>query len=266
MNIPRVTIMGSCRVYTTLQNLESDNLISIQNQSIYGYTHTTKETIQIIDNAKGSFRFPVELNQFISKNPKKIFLTQNTNIDDTDIYIIEISSIKLIKVKSIYLKINETRKYLKEKIPLFDEWINDLIKQKQKNIEYYFNNNYTQDDKSLEMILEYLEIVDQDKTSFQDDIKYIINALPKNKKILFISHFDIKMKKKNIRIPSRVKIVKWLEEIREEYQNNIFFYNPRYTIEEFGNNLAIDDTAHYSESFKPILAQEIYSKFLKDAK
>jgi len=260
MNIPRVTIIGSCRVFTTLQNLEQNKLIQIQNNCVYGYTHTTKETIQIIDNAKGSFRFPVELNQFISKNPNKIILTQNTNIDDTDIYIIEISSIKLIKVKSIYLKINETRKYLKEKIPLFDEWINDLIKQKQKNIEYYFNNNYTQDDKSLEIILEYLEIVDQDKTSFQNDIKYIINSLPKNKKILFISHFDIKMKEKNIRIPSRVNIATWLKELTDKYDSKISFYNPRYLLEEFGLDLAIDDTAHYKESFKPTLAEEIYNQ------
>jgi uncharacterized short protein YbdD (DUF466 family) len=256
MSIPKVTIIGSCRVYTTLKYLEESGKIEINNKSVYGYVHTTKEILQVLKNAKGLLNYDEYLAPFISKNPKKIALTKEVSFEDNDIFVIEISSIKLVKIANTFLKINEASKYLKEYAPLFLSKLHrKTVTQKALNLEYDTANSLTQ------KLINSLEIIDQKEKSFEHDISLICDLVPKNKNILFISHFDMMMKDKDIRIPSRVKIVKWLEKFVSKNKANINMYNPRILVEKVGIENSLDDVAHYKEVFKPILAEDIYKKY-----
>lgn len=257
MSVPKVTIIGSCRVYTTLKYLEESGKIEINNKSVYGYVHTTKEVLQVVKNTKGLLRYEKYLAPFISKNPKKIALTKDLSFKDSDIFVIEISSIKLVEVRNTFLKINETSKYLKEYAPLFLSKLHrKTVTQKALNTEYDTANSLTKE------LMNSLEIIDQKEKSFENDVSLICDLLPMGKKILFISHFDMMMQDKDIRIPSRVKIVKWLEKFVLKNKVNINMYNPRILVEKVGIESSLDDVAHYKEKFKPMLAEDIYKQYL----
>ena len=124
--------IGSCR----LNYLHFDSIKKIEYINSPYYTHTTKEVIQLLEFLNGKKNNSVFINSF-PKNYEKIINNNKKLFKESDLVLIEISSIKELKdINGFYYNAVELgRNYKNHKIkinmPSEKELYNDLLKIKE---------------------------------------------------------------------------------------------------------------------------------------
>jgi hypothetical protein len=261
--VPRVTVLGSCRVFEPFKLLADDGRITLKNQGVYGYTHCAKEAVQQLAVMRGEKRIPVGLSLYIThkKLPSNAanveFVTTPANdLSETDLLVVEISSLKEIDYKGYYLQINRVREQLIAKNPQLTDWWKAIY---DKNAKVDRRAYRDQMPRATERgIVAFTKISIQDQSSLRQDIENIAASFAGP--TLFVSHFNT-MTFEGRRIPIRDQLVEYVEIGAAEIGQP--FFNPRGLIEGFGLELALQDLAHYNPPFERALGENFYARIAR---
>jgi len=247
-----VTVIGTCRVYEPYKILVEQGSLEIKNAGVFGYTHTTKEALQVVKNAKSKLVVEDVLIPFVGKNGLQHY--KGKGVCDSDVVILEISSLRLFRIGDVYFRSNLVRDYLKDRLSGFDTWWKDLSRGELKdNLDPKYGFDIDSLDETSQYLVRNIECVHQSKSDFIKDMNEIMSFFNEDQKVILISHFDIKIKGSDVRVPERVKMVSWLREFAEN--KNISFINPRFELEKFGEDKGLAGVAHYSKEFEHHMAK-----------
>lgn len=244
-----VTVFGTCRIYLPLKKLQYRELISLNNitdSNIRTYVHSTQEIIQQIKLCQELIELPpLEIAQYIftkEYSGQKLI----NNFDKTDIFFVEISTNKLAKFQGFFLK-----PYLVEELLNSYKFQNDLDKNTDPKFSSIERNIIN------EVIIEKLNASSVIKDMLQ------ISSLLGNKKIIFVTHLNAKMKNGEY-IPGRDALIKVVETGAEKCGQLIL--NPTTVAENYDQSIILknpdQDLTHYSQFFENKLANFIHQKFL----
>jgi hypothetical protein len=215
-----ITLFGTCR----LNNIHNHNGLN----NLINYSHSTKEVIQFINFLKGELSIPTPYNKlcfrtaicdnkFINYND-----TYNKLFIDTDIFIIEICSIKKYMHNGYYMHHLPFDKLWHE----FDNY----------NHTYYIDN-------TPQNILDSYIIEKQSDEEIENDILEIQKMLYP-KKIIIVSHYNSKQNGEYIN--SRNHLINLLDCICKKY--DIPFINPTIVLSNYTQEQVItNDLGHYTD-------------------
>ena len=238
--IYRIIPYGSCRVFEPILLLKKMGLIKSTELLGKWYTHTSKEVIQkkkILDCQESITHetFPLMMADHhniekVSDDIQKRFSKKRVNwyTKPADVIVIEISSLK--KVCLPHNKFGQIGAY-------------NILK-----------NNTPSHMNSLSSTLKAINIEEQNITELYDDIISIIDMF-KDKKIIFVSHINIKNFETDQTIPAREKICLTLKKF-EQY-DNVNFFDPTSIVENLGYNNCMLNSTHYREVFFPVISLEL---------
>src|SRR4051794_39276444 len=107
-SVPTVTVLGSCRAYRPMEQLAESGRIQLRQHGIYSYTHSTKEHLQLMQHLRGEVSFPDELVPYIrdpqgDEYPAREAAPEADVLADTDLLIVELSSLKEIRFRGYFL-------------------------------------------------------------------------------------------------------------------------------------------------------------------
>jgi hypothetical protein len=206
MNIMKAYFIGSCRVIKPYKNLIKQKIIEPPvNNLLYPHVHSSTEIIYFLKNInKSSINYPLGIMHLISKDHNLI------NLNDVDVFVIEISSLK------------------------YNLKCSDIL-----NISMCEHAKYTDFEAKLETLDE-LKI----------NIKIICDLL-KNKRILFVSHFNYKRSIKN-----RETIIRALAESGVEYLDPTDIVEEHGTLPNKLTEYSPESLSHVQEKIKEWLMKE----------
>ena len=206
------TLFGTCRINNILNHNNLNNLVN--------YPHSTKEVIQLIKFLKGELNIPAPYNRLcfrtgIFDNKSIFYDTSYTKLlIDTDIFIIEISSIK---------------KYIHNNFYLHHICVDKRFSCCHSNTPLEILDNFTIEKQSDEEI--------------ENDILEIQKLLYP-KQIIIVSHYNSKQNGEYI--DSRNHLIHLLELICKK--NTIPFINPTIILSNYTQEQVMkDDLGHYTE-------------------
>jgi len=257
---PRVTVIGSCRVYTPFKMLEDDGRVELRNQGVYGYTHYAKEAVQQLEVMKGALRIPVSLARYITHKrlppgaeDAQWVSTARNDLSETDLLVVEVSSLKEIDFRGYYLQINRLREQLIGENPALKDWWRAIYDRgAQIDRTKYRQSTPNGTDRA---IVELTNVAVQEQDSLFEDMARIADY--HDGPTLFVSHFNTTTFGGD-RIPIRDRLAGYVEEGAKALGHQ--FFNPRELVEAFGLELALQDLAHYTPPFERALAEYFYAR------
>jgi hypothetical protein len=250
--IPRVTVLGSCRVWTPFKLLADAGDIQLQNAGVYGFVHYAKEVVQQLRVMNASLRIPRGLTPYITHKQVPVgdddmLDTGFNDLRDTDILVVEISSLKEIEFEGFYLQINRLREQLVRDRPTLITWWKELYeKDVSRPRREYLSNDMVATERN---IVVWTDVTIQDQASLVRDMTAIRSFF--GGPVLWVSHFDTPTFE-GAPIPIRNDLVRFVRDSAEALEDR--FFNPRPLIEAFGMRRALQDLAHYTPEFETLLA------------
>lgn len=154
------TLLGSCRLNSFIHLLECTSI-----HDGVSYVHSTKEILQLINIIKGQVVLPIDMMRYalragiLQKEPVEINQKVIDEFNSTELFIIEICSIKKYLYNGIYL----------HHLAVDSKW----------------GRNFWKDTPSY--VVSSTIIEEQTREEIEEDIKEILHILV-NKKIIFVTH------------------------------------------------------------------------------
>jgi hypothetical protein len=257
MSRPRVTVLGTCRVYDPFAILEKRGLVEVCNTGVYGFVHYTKEALQQLRVMHGETAVPAELQRYVTHQELPSgtdgnLATAENRLEGTDLLVVEISSLKEIEFRGFYLQINRLRNELVGERGELQRWWKRLYDKEKLGRSREEREPFLGDDLGAlerDLVLE-IEVQMQAAESVLADMEAIRAYF--NGPILWVSHFDTVGLKSGVEIPLRKQLVCAVEAGAASLGQP--FFNPRRDIEEFGMTRALVDMGHYEPEFQAELA------------
>ena len=130
-----VTVIGTCRVHHPLRKMQEMGLIELNNGGMGSFVHSTAEAILRLNVLQGATEYDQQLVELQVGETEEIQLKphEDFNFKNTDLLILEISSLKTIFYGDNPLQYNEVNRHL---CTPYGEFGIEL----RKNINYAFNN------------------------------------------------------------------------------------------------------------------------------
>lgn len=225
-----ITVIGSCRVY---EPLVASGLTLVQDQ-VYGYTHNTCEHLQMLflQNAGIPPTEALSETTLIRQNFKGF----DGPPGDGRLFVIEISSIRILKYLSWYLQINRffrfSERFASEKMDAVKFTDEETLKSSLEKL-----TNFPFD-------LDLLQYYEQAEVELLDDLRRLQRVL--QGRVLFVPHFNTDKKGQPIWQRSRIHIC--LQRLQRETGAKIFDPTPH--VKAFGLEHALIDLGHYSKPFE----------------
>lgn len=224
MNKKHITVFGTCRLGIIENCTNLHKLIS--------FTHTTKETLQLIKCLNNELIIPPEIARSCFRTP---FLTQACKTDltiqqkkdfqDSAVFLIEICSKKTYMYDSYYLHRMCVRKR------------NILITP-----DFIMNNH---------------SIIPQSDIEIEEDI-LLLQKLLHPRKLILVSHFNVISPVTNNVLPARDELIQLLRKISVTY--NIPLIEPAVVLKDYKQSDIVHiDLQHYEE-----YGLSLMSKYLND--
>ena len=132
---PTITVIGTCRVHHPLRNLEERGLIKLNNGGLASFVHSTPEALLRLKVLLGVEAYNPDLIKLQVGESKDLALTADAdfNFSESDLLIIEVSTIKAVSVDGSPLQFNEVNRHLCTPF-------GDYGKALRKNLNHAFNN------------------------------------------------------------------------------------------------------------------------------
>ena len=112
----KIALIGTCRIHDPLQSFWSDESYIVLNEERPSFTHNSSEIIQRIEHYDGKYHYPGVLQDFqVKTNSTK--LKEDSKISDVDVFLVEISSMKLIQFNTHQLQWNNFTSHVRKKLP-----------------------------------------------------------------------------------------------------------------------------------------------------
>lgn len=110
-----VTVLGSCRIHHPIRHLDAVGLVRTDNTGTRGYIHSLGEAVQLISCPQGRERLDPATRLFTEPAClADIDGGAATPHEDTDLFIVEVSSIKEFILGAQYIQMNMLQKFLKD--------------------------------------------------------------------------------------------------------------------------------------------------------
>lgn len=112
--VPTVTVIGTCRVHDTLRKVQSSGLINLDNGGMNSFVHTLPEILlrlEVMSKSSEYLQDIVDI-QVGTRSGVKLRPEENFDIRETDVIVIEISSLKAIFYQNHPLQFNEVNRHL----------------------------------------------------------------------------------------------------------------------------------------------------------
>ena len=250
--ITTLSVLGSCRVYDPSKLLETTGRARLNQQNIFGFVHNSREVLQQLGILTGATPVPRRLRPFLNIGEKWDWQPRSTDsaldykFARTDCFIVEVSSIRLLRFKAMYLQLNRTRELLADNPEIDKAWWTPLIKDGRNNPEAYPVAD--QPAVHREIVAE-LSCAEQTGREVLRDAIAIAEILPRP--VLFVSHFNVTESGRPIK--QRQMIVDALGGLPR--RNGIGFLDPTDLVLAEGPVKALKDGAHYNPDFLPKLAE-----------
>lgn len=266
--MPSVTIIGTCRVHDTLKQIEKKGLIKLNNGGVSTFVHSLPEVFQRLKIFSRESKYSPEIvglqvgvRKGVTTEPDKDF-----NFNETDVIVIEISTLKAIYYENQPLQFNEVNRLLCT--PHGDFGI-----ELRNNINYAFNNNEVSillpDHPFPETVSEnHRQIISNLKPKLMDeqDIREYLDRVYQyvKKPILFVNHINVEGVNGR-KITSRNRLCKIIQKYCNEYNFALFEPSTLFSQHDKKTLLAKDgtDLAHYARSGLEIVGMEQYGKILE---
>ena len=262
---PTVTIIGTCRVHDTLRQVEKQGLIQVNNGGLSTYVHSLPEIflrLKVFNRerkySQDIMDLQIDTRSGTGKEPIEGF-----SIDETDIVVIEISSLKTISYRNHPLQYNEVNRLLCT--PHGDFGI-----ELRANINYAFNNNETSISTPKEPLPETISrnhriIIDnlKPKIMHERDIRKYLNEIYEyvKKPILFVNHINVEGVNGK-KITSRNRLCQIIQKYCSE--NDFALFEPSTLFSQYEKETLLakegTDLAHYAKSGLEIVGMEQYEK------
>jgi hypothetical protein len=256
--IPKVTVFGSCRVHTPCTILARQGKLSLNQENIYGFVHSSREILQQIEIITGKKVPAGRLRPFLNipeqwKRPETKTTFDNL-FEETDVFVVEISSIRLLRFKAFFLQINRTRELLTDYGNRSTEWWLHLVRTGCNS----FNDRPFAISSPVEAeVIRGLTASDQSSVDIVEDLCAIASVC--RKKIVFVSHFNTDYERNPILQRARiVDAFKALPSI-----SGTSFLDPTGAVLKEGIELSIKDLGHYTEKFESEIARLIWEEITR---
>lgn len=251
---PVITVIGSCRVYDPIRAMELEGRAQLNQQRVFGFVHNTREVLQQLRLMTGEVPLAKRLRGFLNVPQTWRWLPADEAfvLEDlfaaTDCFIVEISSIRLLRFKALFLQLNRTRELLVTNEAIERRWWTPLVREgRNEPLAYLLANTLSQMDPVHREVMQNLASTEQTVEEVAKDIGAIRDALPGP--ALFVSHFNTDAE--GAPIEQRQTIVKALEQASQRY--GISYFDPTPMVAAVGPRVALFDMAHYQPHFVPEL-------------
>ena len=131
---PVITVIGTCRVHHPLRNLETRGIIKLNNGGLGSFVHSTPEALLRLKVLLGIEKYNPDIVklQVGEANEVKLTADDDFNFLQSDLLVVEVSTIKAVSVEGNPLQFNEVNRHLCKPY-------NDFGKALQKNLNHAFN-------------------------------------------------------------------------------------------------------------------------------
>jgi|GEM_PF-3371944 len=262
-----VTPIGSCRIYAPLRLSTKEYGFKINVKRVYGYSHSLGEILQQADALFNDFQPPEYLWPMISSRSDLATFSRQAH-EKSNLYIIELSSAKNVKIGNYYVQLNYFNRH-------FKDFFSDAARART------FNGLCTRDNPSeLEDFLEKVWIDTPEHQKETEILKQVRVTLSTEDELyegicdlqfdlentLFVSHVDVKTNNEN-KLKARHEFIKKVTSAARRAEAAL--YNPTALMEKFGQQNAIEDYstsfAHFTESFSKEVFADCYKRNIRDA-
>jgi hypothetical protein len=229
LNELKVSVLGSCRVYSPVTKaIDGKNFRSGHDKTEW-FTHSTKDVIQKILILNNKITLPESYVPLVINDQRRYFpdIHRSNFFSDTNVFVIEISSIQSNNLNGYELQ----------------QWcVRDLKNSVDDECKKIANSVETK-------IMSLEEII--------FDLNVIYDLLER-RPIVLVSHNLLKKPDGSIPKPRPV-IKKALEEFALN-KTNVSVFDPTEVILKNGFDSAMKDVAHYKSEFEPVIGNEILRK------
>ena len=249
-----VTALGSCRIVNPMRLGSDAGAVHLNNADVYGYVHTPAEVIQLLDYLKG-MDVPEPVVPYVAGSRTVPPRTRRT---ESDVYVIEISSLKSIVFHGWNLQLN----YFAERLRPFPDLRRSFFEaplQEQRNrraMELVRLPDFMALPTYDRRVLVDAHVVNVTREDLRTGVLAVVERLAKP--VLFVTHLDLPDPRGN-KIESRSLICAWMAELAQEF--GIMVFDPTPHVLQFGIDRALAENgqsrSHYSGAFERVLAEAL---------
>ena len=230
-----ISPIGSCRIVDPLRRARSAYGFEMIRGRATGFTHSSPEAVQQLRFLRGEIDIPEDLWPYISSKDRHE--VRNQRFEEPDIYIVELSSAKVLRSGEYCLQLN----YLRTQ---FEAFFKD---NNRKNAYWKAIKNFGQEE--IDILLAELWSGTPEKEA--------------EVAILLVTHVNA-VDGSGGRIKTRDDYVEMVKTIASE--EGCAFYDPTNSMSEVGQEIALEsDLNHFTDPFKERVAAEWYEQFIHGA-
>ena len=262
----KVTPIGSCRIYAPLRECTAEYGFQINLGRVFGYAHTSAEAVQQMHSFSDDYEQDEKLWPLIARH-KDLNLYQAQTHKKSDLYIIELSSAKVVTIGNQCLQLNYLNAFFK-----------DFFSDKQRaasfsricrlgdpaRVEEFLKEVWcaTPEQREDTETLKQIKITMSTEQSIYEDICQLKDGL---ENIIFVTHANAKD------VQDRALVA------RKEYISRVVaaaeragarLYNPSDLMEVVGQENAIEEQsanfAHFTKDFSRKIFADWYDTFFKN--
>ena len=249
--------IGSCRIATPLRLNRDIYGYEIDFNRNYGFCHSSAEAVQQLKYIDGQLELEPEIWPLIArgKDQKQIEAQRK---GDVDLFIVEMSSAKVLKIGDSCVQLN----YLRNE---YDAFFSDFDRARhfwavnktgdQAKIDIYLKERWSDGPNQLEDtgVLRRIRMSVVDEARLRQDVQWIMNSVPN---VMFVTHVNA-VRPDQKTIASRENFIKTVVHVVREEGGLV--YDPTSSMQEFGQTTAIED---YSDSLAHFTPEFCYHFFM----
>jgi tetratricopeptide (TPR) repeat protein len=254
-----VTTLGTCRLAEPMAAAAKLHPMVRNLTNWYGFVHTTKEILQMLDVFEGR-ELPEHLRRFICSSEYRSFQPREGAAEN--LYFVEVSSQKEIHYREWLLQIN---------------CFSDVFEKRRELFTTFFKFKYAHErDKRAEaleqlpsfagvdpversILLEgYMHVMTRDE--LKQDLQTIADRIPGP--TVFVTHIDVTDNNGKV-IETRSRLCNWMREICAEQGYTLFDPTPQVLAYDRVRALAEEgrDNNHYTTEFKSVLGSLLFETY-----
>ncbi|MXU65983.1 hypothetical protein [Oceanomicrobium pacificus] len=253
----KVTPIGSCRVANPLRRGAAAGGYRLETSGIYGYTHSAAEAVQQVRYLTGAFDPPDRLRPLIMPNSGPDHSGGDGLL--ADVYVVELSSAKTIRVGDAVIQLN----YLSRHVP-------EVFSDRARGAAFWRLCRSEDADLRAERLAEMpaYRALDADRQALlrairlelasparlAADIGWLMRTLPR---VLFVTHVDARLPDGSP-IPSRHAYIEMVSGVLRALGAD--FSDPTDAVDRYGQSRAMQSEGgsltHYTPAFEEVLAAE----------
>ena len=260
--MPTISTIGTCRIFQPANSVArlSNGKLVLNNRRLYGFTHASKEAVQAAAYMLGHIALEEDAWPLLSEKP------YSCKVDDQlplgDFFLVEISSLKQLRFRGAWVKLNLLNKYVRSptlgKIIWRHPEADDLEKREralEKSSDYHLLSPFAK------QVARELIVTTASVSDIAEDLTALRAMLGT---FLVVTHCNASGADGEI-IPDRARCVETVETAARSAGLRV--YNPSGLLSKFGQRWAMTtlglDTAHYTPEFDNAIAHDLSEQLME---